>query len=161
MLATVVMYLLMFWDFIPFHIAHKYYCTTEGGFTLNKTLEEWKVENPGVAEKLTPNKKPEYEKVGNKERYQLNQRFAWDIITNDHFLGLRKRDNRIVDVKNSEILAQYADFDSNQKSLEPRQFRDFKFWIYVESCESMSDRPEERKFYKNKYLFKHQMEHQE
>ncbi|MEW8203423.1 MAG: hypothetical protein AB2653_14375 [Candidatus Thiodiazotropha endolucinida] len=145
-LAAVVMYLLMFWDFIPFHIAHKYYCATEGGFTLNKTLEEWKAENPGVAETLVPIKKPEYDKQGNRERYILNQRFAWDIATTRKLLGMVISENRVVDTGTGEVLAQYVDFSSGQSSLEPEEFRDFKFWIYVNSCESGQKMPEKIKF---------------
>ncbi|MBW9265811.1 MAG: hypothetical protein K1563_18570 [Candidatus Thiodiazotropha sp. (ex. Lucinisca nassula)] len=145
-LAAVVMYLLMFWDFIPFHVAHKYYCATEGGFTLNKTLEEWKAENPGVAETLVPNESVKSTKLEDRRRYVLNQRFAWDIVTTKHFLGIRKRDERIVDMKNSEILAQYVDFDSDQKSLEPEEFRDFKFWLDTRTCEETNLLPQNVKF---------------
>jgi hypothetical protein len=135
-LAAIVMYLLMFWDFIPFHIAHQYYCATDGGFRLNKTLEEWKAENPEVAEKLVPYENPEYTKSDSKERYVLNQRFAWDIYTTKQFLNIRKRDERIVDMKSNKILAQYVDYDSSQQTQRPEEFRDFKFWIYKESCEA-------------------------
>lgn len=145
-LAAVVMYLLIFWDLIPFHIAHKYYCSTEGGFTLNKTLEEWKQENPGVVETLTHKKVSDHTKEGNKERYRLNQRFVWEIVTTRHFLGIHKSDNRVIDTGTGEILAQYVDFSSGQSSLEPDEFRDFKFWIYVDSCETGQRMPEKIKF---------------
>lgn len=145
-ITAVVMYLLMFWDFIPFHVAHKYYCSTEGGFTLNKTLEAWKQENPGVAETLTHKRVSNYTKRDNIERYQLNQRFVWEIGSTRHFLGIRKSDNRVVDIKTDEILAQYVDFSSGQSSLEPDEFRDFKFWLYVNSCETGLKMPERIKF---------------
>ncbi|MBV2090538.1 MAG: hypothetical protein KUF72_06580 [Candidatus Thiodiazotropha sp. (ex Ctena orbiculata)] len=85
-LAAIAMYLIVLWDFIHFHIAHKYYCATEGGFTVYKTLEEWKMENPGVADILTYKRSSDYEKSDNKERYILNQRFVWDITTEKTFL---------------------------------------------------------------------------
>ncbi len=155
------MYLLMFWDFIPFHVVHKYYCATEGGFTLNKTFEEWKVENPGVAETLVPMEKPEYSKTGIEERYNLNQRFVWDIITTKHFLGIHKRDNRVVDAETEEVLAQYIDFNSNQNSLEPKEFRDFRFWLETSSCEKsdgVRTRPWNYTFNKFMYLIQYQRE---
>ena len=51
--AALVMYLLVFWDYIPTVVAHKYYCEKEAGFWVYKTVEQWKAENPGVAEVLT------------------------------------------------------------------------------------------------------------
>ncbi len=51
--AALFMYLIVFWDHIPTLIAHKYYCNKEAGFFVYKTLEQWKAENPGVAETLT------------------------------------------------------------------------------------------------------------
>ena len=51
--AALIMYLIVFWDHIPTLVAHKYYCEKEAGFFVYKTLEQWKIENPGVAEKLT------------------------------------------------------------------------------------------------------------
>ncbi|MCM8922413.1 MAG: hypothetical protein LC540_20540, partial [Candidatus Thiodiazotropha sp.] len=154
-LAAVVMYLLMFWDFIPFHIAHKYYCSTEGGFTLNKTLEDWKQENPGVVETLTHKKVSDHTKEGNKERYRLNQRFVWEIVTTRHFLGIRKSDNRVIDIGTGDILTQYVDFSSGQSSLEPDEFRDFKFWIYTNSCEPDGKKIDRGRYYDYKYRIKH------
>ena len=51
--------------------------------------------------------KADYSKEGNKERYVLNQRFHWEIYTTDHFLDIRKKDNRIIDIDTGEVLAQY------------------------------------------------------
>jgi hypothetical protein len=157
-----VMYMILFWDQIPFHVAHKYYCSTEGGFTLNKTLDEWKKENPGIAETLAPAGNVESEKVGAKERYPLNQRFAWDVITSDKILGIRKWDERIVDVATDEVIARYVDFDSNQKTLEPEEFRDFKIWIHINSCETREGqvlRPLKYRFNKSLYYFQNLKEY--
>ncbi|MCG8015398.1 MAG: hypothetical protein JAY97_04210 [Candidatus Thiodiazotropha sp. 'RUGA'] len=146
LLAAIGMYLVMFWDFIPFHIAHKYYCGTEGGFTLYKTIKEWKEENPGVAETLVPNESVKSTKSEGRRRYVLNQRFAWDTYYTDHFLGILKKDEQIVDLNKNEILARYIDFSSGQSSLEPDEFRDFKIWIYIESCEGSNMLPQNIQF---------------
>ncbi|RLA16804.1 MAG: hypothetical protein DRQ61_05740 [Gammaproteobacteria bacterium] len=49
---------IMFWDWILTVITHQYSCATEGGFTLYKTLDQWKAENPGVAETLVAREYP-------------------------------------------------------------------------------------------------------
>ena len=50
--AAFIMYNLVFWDWIPTVVAHKYYCSSEAGFWVYKTLDQWKAENPGVLEGL-------------------------------------------------------------------------------------------------------------
>lgn len=134
LVVFVFMYLLLFWDWIPMRIVIQHYCTSQGGFVVNKTFDQWKAENPGVAETLVPNKNPSSEKSNDRTRYILNQRFAWDTYTTREFLEIRKRDERIVDTKTGEILAQYVDFDSGQDQNNPKRFRDFKLWLWVESC---------------------------
>ena len=47
-LAAFAMYNLVFWDWIPTIIMHQYYCSTDAGFWVNKTPEEWIKENPEV-----------------------------------------------------------------------------------------------------------------
>jgi hypothetical protein len=54
--AGLLVFSLLYWDLIPTHAVHRYYCISEGGFTVYKTLVEWKHENPGVAETLIPKK---------------------------------------------------------------------------------------------------------
>ncbi|MCU7937653.1 MAG: hypothetical protein KZQ99_22860 [Candidatus Thiodiazotropha sp. (ex Dulcina madagascariensis)] len=135
--AGIVMFSLLYWDLIPTHAVHRYHCLVDGGFTVNKTLEEWKRENPGVVETLVPGGSLESTVDGNRERYQLNQRFAWDIYTSHHAFGVRERDEHIVDIENGEVLARYIDFDTDIRrlSLEPRNFRDLRLWLAVASCE--------------------------
>ncbi|WP_260294245.1 hypothetical protein [Sedimenticola hydrogenitrophicus] len=144
--VLVVMYLLLFWDWIPLRVAHSYYCATEGGFSLNKSLEQWKAENPGVAKTLRPIPDPTRTSTGNLVRYPLNQRFAWDIYTTREFLEIRKRDERIIDTKTGEVLARYVDFDSGQDQHNPKRFRDFRLWLWVESCERGQKMPKKIKF---------------
>ncbi|WP_260294242.1 hypothetical protein [Sedimenticola hydrogenitrophicus] len=132
--VLVVMYLLMFWDLIPMQMAHRYYCATEGGFSLNKSLEQWQAENPGVAKTLKPLKNAPQVESGNRVRVALNQRFAWDTYTTREFLEIRKRDERIIDIKTGEVLARNVDFDDGLHSRNPKRFRDFKLWLWTGAC---------------------------
>lgn len=140
--VLMVMYLLMFWDLIPMQMAHRYYCATEGGFSLNKSLEQWQAENPGVAKTLKPIKNAPWIETGNRVRLALNQRFAWDRYTTAEFLEIRKRDERIVDTQTGEVLARYVDFDDGLNSRDPQRFRDFKLWLWTGSCEGGQKMPE-------------------
>ncbi len=59
--AAFLMYSLVFWDWLPTVAVHQYYCATESGFWVYKTLDQWKVENPGVMERLAMSHLPSEE----------------------------------------------------------------------------------------------------
>ncbi|MFQ5488778.1 MAG: hypothetical protein ACE5ET_10100, partial [Gammaproteobacteria bacterium] len=46
--------LVVFWDWLPMEVTFRYECGKYAGFMQYKTLEQWKKENPGVAETLVP-----------------------------------------------------------------------------------------------------------
>ncbi|MEW8050229.1 MAG: hypothetical protein AB2809_07615 [Candidatus Thiodiazotropha sp.] len=135
--AGIAMFLVLYWDLIPTHAVHRCYCLVDGGFTVNKTLDEWKRENLGVAETLVPNKEPGATTTGNRHRYTLNQRFVWDIYTTKHLFGIRKKDKRIIDLVTGEALATYIDFDTDIRAigLGVRDTRDLRIWLAANSCE--------------------------
>jgi hypothetical protein len=136
--ALFLMYNLVFWDWLPTVVAHKYYCSTEAGFWVYKTVDQWKAENPGVAETLTPYKGPQTQREGDMENYidtyYLNERFNWIIKHNGKFFPNRWRhEQEIVDTKTNEILARYMDFSTSQ---ERRQagLSGWKFWLDSRNC---------------------------
>ena len=164
MSVLLTMYLLVFWDWIPTLSLHRYYCATESGYTQHKTLQQWKSENPGVAETLQPSNDTKSSREGDRERYVLNQRFAWDINHVSHPLHIRERDERIVDMTTGEVLARYVDFDTDIQviGLGPRDIRDLKFWLNYKSCETgdgRRTRPMKYEFNKFMYLVQHQKEY--
>lgn len=139
--AALVMYLIPFWDWVPTVVAHKYYCSTEAGFWVYKTPEQWKAENPGEFENLTSfvtkNSAPS-ERDGDMENYTdtyfLNERFNWIIKHNGKLFPNRWRhEQKIIDTKTNEVLARYIDFSTSQ---ERRQagLSGWKFWLYNEHC---------------------------
>ena len=135
--AALLMYLLLFWDWIPTAVMYRHDCTTRAGFTVFKTLDEWKRKNPGVAETLVAIRNAPREVSGNRVRHPLNQRFAWDIVTTRHPLSIREREERIVDTKTGEVLARYIDFYTDFTTrTEVRNFHDLKVWMSWRSCEN-------------------------
>lgn len=139
--AAIVMYLIPFWDWVPTVVGHKYYCSTEAGFWVYKTPEQWKAENPGEYENLTSfvtqNSAPS-ERDGDMENYTdtyfLNERFNWIIKHNGKYFPNRWRhEQKLIDTKTGEVLARYVDFSTSQ---ERRQagLSGWKFWLYNEHC---------------------------
>ncbi|WP_156521223.1 hypothetical protein [Halothiobacillus diazotrophicus] len=159
LIAGLLVYLPVFWDFVPTVVLQCYYCATQGGFTQYKTLDKWKRENPGVSETLVPSQSAATLLKPNIRRYMLNQRFVWDVTTSYRLLHIREREDRIIDIKTGELMAQYVNFDTDVGSVETgiRDFRDYKFWLNIGSCGSCGFRGE-RVFYRQKYLFQYQKE---
>lgn len=107
-LAGLIMYHLVFWDFIPTYVVYKYYCATKAGFWVYKTPEQWKAENPGVAETLTfLEKTNDYIILGERKGYRLNERIIWfRNVTDLPIVPVSYSEHVLVDVDNDEILAR-------------------------------------------------------
>jgi hypothetical protein len=128
--------ILIFWDWIPTLLAHKYYCSTQAGFIVFKTPEQWKAENTdltavdliNLGEKMRMGgyqnqpvlevwKFPFLPFYNNKERHatMVNKRIYLDskIDRNtSEFLPIRKITSFIADTKNDEKLAEQITFGS-------------------------------------------------
>jgi len=139
-IALLVMYNLLFWDLIPVYIGHEYLCKNDAKVEIYKTLEQWKKENPGVAETLRPSKEDAlYSKDKRTSDYYINQRFVNEYEEMKIWYVLRKQTQKIIDRKNGEVLAQLIDFDTDIMGLAGpvRTPIDLKFWLdYGTSCES-------------------------
>ena len=116
--AVVVLSLPITWDAIPTWIAFEYYSNKEAGVKVYKTLEQWKMENPGVAETLQPfgfsEKRAQHENLGNnKFRRLLNERLAYDDQHFDKlFLSVYAHRFAVIDVKKNELLMSYVEVGS-------------------------------------------------
>ena len=133
--AGVVMYLLVFWDHIPTVVVHQYYCHKEAGFAVYKTLEEWKRENPGVAETLTYEDKVRSEIKGNKTIYYMNERFDFVVFRLPVFLSIKRHKQQVVDKLNNDILAEYIDFSSGGGFQNANSLTDYKLWLAINTCD--------------------------
>ena len=131
--AAFIMYNLVFWDWIPTVVAHKYYCANEAGFWVYKTLDEWQKENPGVIETLSSVIEPS-EELPNGYRRMIDQRFVLENHTTKpaYLLSTTVFDRRIVDSKNGEILYKNVNIGSGGGNLVVSGY--WKFWLNLESC---------------------------
>lgn len=143
--AAIVMYLIMFWDHIPTEIAHSYYCHKDARFKVYKTLEQWKKENPGVADTLKYQEFPDSE--GDRNRYirHLNQRFNSIFTRTPVFLSVKRLRHQIIDTSNNEVIAEYVDYSSGGSFHNANLLIDFKLWLANDTCEK--DMKENLSFY--------------
>lgn len=111
--AVLTLSLPITWDAIPTWIAFKYYAQKEAGITVFKTLEQWKAENPGVAETLEPYGKDYNDRrtkaveiAGNKVRRLMNARFAFDERVLNPLLSIHVAYQEIVDIKTGQVMVR-------------------------------------------------------
>lgn len=138
--AALVMYLIPFWDWIPTVAVHQYYCAKEAGFWVYKTVDQWKKENPGIAETLVANKGSPSSRQGDmtnhSDTYYLNQRINWVVKRyNSPLLNQWRHEKDIVDAKTNEVLARRVDFSTAQIRAGGGWYG-WKFWLHNSHCAS-------------------------
>lgn len=154
--AALVMYLIPFWDWLPTVAIHRYYCATEAGFWIYKTLNQWTAENPGVTDTLTDNSPHEkfpnwpLEDWNGKKITGINQRFG--IEHSDHLSGSRDGElfmniwrwqTDLLDKKTGEVLARQVDFSAGNNGYIGGM-HSLKFWLQSDTC--FSDKQDSRNF---------------
>jgi hypothetical protein len=126
------MWLIPFWDWLPTVAAHQYYCATESGFWVYKTLDQWKKENPGEMERLHP--KLSIQHTADGSRQTMDERFAIDTYRRDPvpFLSTEIVNWLLVDMKTGETLAKEVAVGSGQGNFATGG--GYKFWLSLKPC---------------------------
>ncbi|HEY6094817.1 MAG TPA: hypothetical protein VIU93_07675 [Gallionellaceae bacterium] len=133
-----IVYLPVFWDWLPTVAVHQYYCARDAGFWVYKTLDQWKAENPGVMEGLVANKGAPSTRQGDMvnytDTYLLNQRINKIVKQSGPLLFNRWRhEEEIIDERNNEVLARYINFSTSQER-QQAGWNGWKFWLSSRSC---------------------------
>lgn len=135
--AVFVMYNLVFWDWLPTVAMHKYYCATESGFWVYKTLDQWKAENPGVLEKLVVNERLPSKRQGDMENFTdtdfLNQRIK-NVLrkTGPFYFNQWRWEQEVVDNKTNEVLARSVNFSTGNGKIGGEL--SLRFWLQCQGC---------------------------
>jgi len=142
-------YLPVFWDHVPTLIAHKYYCEKEAGLWVYKTAEQWKAENPGVAEILTWRAIPEsldtIHLSDGTSRTVLNERIHNETHRQRlNLLPVTRSERLIIDRNTAEVLARLKSVGSGYGNIGVSgDWRALKFWLSLDGCPQA---PEMRRF---------------
>lgn len=132
--AALLMYLIPFWDWLPTVAVHQYYCSTEAGFWVYKTVDQWTAENPGVMETLVYKRPIPYLQTPYGEGRALNQRFLYIFKYEGPLLVNRWRiESEIRDSKNGEVIAREVDFSTSQIR-QQAGWSGWKLWLHSERC---------------------------
>ncbi|WP_163336234.1 hypothetical protein [Desulfopila sp. IMCC35008] len=147
--AAFVMYNLLFWDWLPTVATHKYYCSSQAGFWVYKTVDEWKAENISTLEKqslvnnITLNQSKHEGDMNNftSTEYVTN-RLKYVFKHNGPFILNRWRlEAKLIDINTNQVLAQYVDFSTSQERRKAG-WSGWKFWLNAEKCISVSHQDE-------------------
>ncbi|MDE2309287.1 MAG: hypothetical protein KGL01_00480 [Betaproteobacteria bacterium] len=136
-IGFLIVYLPVFWDFIPTLVVHQYYCAKDSGFWVYKTLDQWKAENPGVMEGLhqilQPNQRMPYSDLS-----ILDERFAIETHRREPvpLLSTQIAERLLVDRKTGEVLAKGVDVGSGYGNLAvgAESLHAYKFWLSIKPC---------------------------
>lgn len=130
--AALVMYLIPFWDWIPTVVVHQYYCATESGFWVYKTLDQWMKENPGVAETLVVRRSVQATPYG--ELQILDSRFSIETHRNKPIplITTSIAERRLVDSLTGMMLAKGVDVGSGVGNIATGG--GIKFWLNQKPC---------------------------
>jgi hypothetical protein len=137
LIGFLIVTLPVFWDWPLTVLAHQYYCRTEAGFWVYKTLDQWKAENPGVLETLVENEQPYPEKdysgagFNHKTTILINERFGYLSKVNGPLLiNVWKRESRLLDLKSNEPLTKTVDFYTSVNGVTAGDGVFPKFWLH-------------------------------
>ncbi|MDP2179604.1 hypothetical protein [Methylicorpusculum sp.] len=117
LVAALIMYNLVFWDWIPVILIHKYLCETEGGFWVYKTPEQWVKEHPEVLGQDWGNNfriEAVRKDFGNRlQRNWFDSSIYKEISQRseiDFTKTINRREIKIVDANTNEILFKSVNF---------------------------------------------------
>ena len=129
-----LVYLPIFWDFLPLLVMKQYYCSKDGGFTLHQSPEQWVRDNPDRArnaffyKRVQPTDKNGFQASGN---YFVNKAATSTVIDG----WLEKYEYEFIDIEKNEVMfirrsyLSKRGFSASEISLEK-----YKFWLNMGQC---------------------------
>ena len=136
--ATLIMYNLVFWDWIPVYVMHKYYCSTQAGFWVYKSPEQWIKENPDmVGQKWGDDYIKPIERLSDNHwrtwysEFVYKETIRWPAYAHGLLRGVERR---LVDARSGDVLSRVIQFEKiNESALSVGNAtaRDFKIWLVV------------------------------
>src|SRR5215470_13824712 len=102
-----LIFLPVFWDWLPTIWLHSYYCEKQAGLSVYRTPEQWMQANPGITETLIQFRPAPQVGDGDKYYLQLNQRLRWQIDNSRIYWLVAfvvQHRERVVDTNTGEVL---------------------------------------------------------
>ena len=131
-----VVYLPVFWNWIPVVLTHRSLCAKDAGFTVYVTPEQWVAENrdqlqklvDADLEKITDKSKPHDE---NDHWYRfyggLLQRSTENLSFHRYGVKFRGQENKLIDVRTRKVLTKGISYSVGSRD-------DARMWLYISGC---------------------------
>lgn len=147
-LAALIMYHIVFWDWIPTLVAHKYYCSTQAGFRVYQTPEEWRRENLGREKLNTDTVRSNKSQTYDQRRGELLEVTRKTEQLGDLFekrsigvLPITRIRSSVVDVRTDMVLAELVDYQRGHGNwMTSQRQSSWKFWLHSNSCKTDNQR---------------------
>jgi len=119
------------------------YCNKDAGVWIYKTVDQWKKENPGVAETLMPYTYKDRPKNKAEVQIKRDERIGINQYLNPRFIWISKQagptktnvfkhTDEIIDIKTGEVMARWINFSSgygNPFLSAPYGLASYKVWL--------------------------------
>lgn len=129
-----VVWLAVFWDWLPTEVAYRYYCERDAGVTVFKTLEKWLHENPDASDAFGPPQQNKSTIEGEKSFTPLSRRFMLQSGVSPVFMSVSRLEQTLVDVSKNENLAQEITYYSGYGSMALGGPNSWKEWLRNGGC---------------------------
>jgi hypothetical protein len=103
-LVALLMYNLVFWDWIPSVVLQSYYCKTEAGFWVYKSPEQWVAENPEAIKTLTYKRVSDMTVIEHGYTDHLNQRIDRKNLKTHLWPNITRYEKSVIDVQSKTVL---------------------------------------------------------
>lgn len=133
---ALIMYLLVFWDFIPVIVNHHNLCKKYGTFKIIKSPEDWFKENPDVIGKkwAAPGNFLKYENLGSVSREWLSDYiYSESYFEKNYAHAISKYEYKLIDARTGQLLAHMIDFErgGGNPFLRSESITDYKMWLSI------------------------------
>ena len=133
-----LIYLPIFWDFLPLLVMKQYYCAKDGGFTLYQSPEQWISENPDRArntffyKRVQPIDKNGFRAIGN----HFVSRAATTTVVGG---WLNKYEYEYIDIEKNRVMFIERSYLSKRGfSVSEISLEKYKFWLNMGQCKDES-----------------------
>jgi hypothetical protein len=128
-----IVWLAVFWDWLPTEVAYRYYCSKYAGVSVFKTIDQWKRDNPNAIDPFGP---PQTKAQAREfySRIPLSRRFVYEKTAANEFLSIRRSVQRLIDAENGEVMAQQITYQSGYPGLALGGENAWKAWLKNGPC---------------------------
>jgi hypothetical protein len=135
LLASFVMYNLVFWDWIPSLALHHDYCSTEARRAIYISPELWlEQQNLNGTELMLGKAERRSSRSNNSSIYPMNSRVNYVITKEVRWPKILRFETKYIDVKTNAVLAKSVDFESGGCSRN-NSIMDYRFWMNRCGCD--------------------------